>query len=83
MVLCVVFLLLFHNWHLKTAAPLPWATYSRKGSRFSVGVVPRDVRRCMVELKVGSAELFRGVCMPEGVELPLMFRLQGEVDKIS
>lgn len=41
-----------------------------------MGVVPRDVRR-IVELNVGSAELFLGVCMPDGVELPLMFRLVG------
>lgn len=49
--------------------------YSLKGSRFSTGVVPRDVRLRIVELNVGSAELFLGVCMPDGVEVPLTVRL--------
>lgn len=42
-----------------------------------MGVVPRALRN--VELMVGcSAELLRGVCIPEGVEPPLMlFRLVG------
>jgi len=50
---------------------------SLNGSRFSTGVVPRDVRLRIVELNVGSAELLRGVCIPDGVELPLIFLLVG------
>jgi hypothetical protein len=40
------------------------------GARFeSTGVVPLDDR------EFGSTDPFLGVCMPEGVEAPLMFRL--------
>lgn len=37
--------------------------------------MPRDVLLRIVELNVGSAELFRGVCIPDGVDVPLRLRL--------
>jgi len=40
-----------------------------------MGVVPRDLRN--VELFVGSVEVLRGVCIPDGVEPPLILRLVG------
>jgi len=77
----------FKYWHSfaslsSSSSAITVASYSRNGSRFSVGVVPREVR-LIVELNVGSAELFRGVCIPEGVELPLMFRLGSKSIRIS
>lgn len=77
----------FKYWHSfaslsSSSSAITAASYSRNGSRFSVGVVPREVR-LIVELNVGSAELFRGVCIPEGVELPLMFRLGSKSIRIS
>jgi hypothetical protein len=41
------------------------------GSRLSKGVVPLDDRDC------GSTLPLRGVCMPDGVLVPLRFRLVG------
>lgn len=46
-------------------------SYSRNGSRLSSGVVPRDERRSYC----GSTLPFRGVCIPDGVDDPLKFRL--------
>lgn len=48
--------------------------YSRNGSRVPLGVVPRLPLRSDVGT-TGSADGFRGVLMPDGVELPLTFRL--------
>ena len=56
--------------------------YSLKGSRFSTGVVPREVLR-IVELNVGSADDLRGVCMPDGVDVPLTVLLFVKQNKIS
>lgn len=48
------------------------ASYSLNGARFwSTGVVPLDDRLS----DCGSTEPLRGVCIPDGVDAPLKFRL--------
>lgn len=48
--------------------------YSRNGARFSLGVVPRELRSGRVLPGVcGSTEVRRGVCIPDGVDVPLVF----------
>lgn len=53
--------------------------YSRNGARFSMGVVPRELRsgRDAVPGVCGSTDVRRGVCIPDGVDVPLVFLLFG------
>lgn len=56
------------------------ATYNRNGARFSLGVVPRELRSGRpgaVPGVCGSTEVRRGVCIPDGVDVPLVFLLFG------
>lgn len=48
---------------------------SRNGSRELLGVVPRLPFRSDVGMAGGSTDGFRGVLMPDGVDVPLKFRL--------
>lgn len=54
---------------------------SRNGSRVLLGVVPRLPFRSEGAKICGSIDGFRGVRIPDGVELPLTFRLvqEGEI----
>lgn len=50
--------------------------YNRNGARFSLGVVPRELRSGRpgaVPGVCGSTEVRRGVCIPDGVDVPLVF----------
>lgn len=53
------------------------AFYSRNGARFSLGVVPRELRSgrpgAALPGVCGSTEVRRGVCIPDGVDVPLVF----------
>lgn len=54
--------------------------YNRNGARFSLGVVPRELRSGRpgaVPGVCGSTEVRRGVCIPDGVDVPLVFLLFG------
>lgn len=57
--------------------------YNRNGARFSLGVAPRELRLSGRGTVVvlpgvpGSTDVRRGVCMPEGVDAPLVFLLFG------
>lgn len=57
------------------------AFYSRNGARFSLGVVPRELRSgrpgAALPGVCGSTEVRRGVCIPDGVDVPLVFLLFG------
>lgn len=46
--------------------------YNRKGSRWPMGVVPRLLRPGGTG---GSIDVLRGVCIPDGVDVPLRLRL--------
>lgn len=48
--------------------------YRRNGSRVPLGVVPRLPFRS-VDTVGGSTDGFRGVRIPDGVDVPLKFRL--------
>lgn len=55
------------------------APYSRNGARFSLGVVPRELRLSGRGGAVpGSTEVRRGVCIPDGVDAPLVFPVADE-----
>lgn len=57
-----------------------YSYYNRKGARFSLGVVPRELRSGRpgaVPGVCGSTEVRRGVCIPDGVDVPLVFLLFG------
>lgn len=56
---------------------------SRNGSRELLGVVPRLPFRSDDGTDGGSTDGFRGVLMPDGVELPLKFRLSDTKTKIK
>lgn len=53
--------------------------YNRNGARFSLGVAPRELRLSgrgtviVLPGVPGSTDVRRGVCMPEGVDAPLVF----------
>lgn len=66
--------------YLRVSLLLPPPFYSLNGSRMSLGVAPLDFR---CNDPVCSTEPLRGVCIPDGVEVPLAVRLDGERDSIS
>lgn len=74
---CVVCVLCLFIW-----TPLPISSvafhsdriYNRNGSRWPIGVVPRLLRPLGGTVG-GSIDVLRGVCMPDGVEVPLRLRL--------
>lgn len=49
--------------------------YSRNGSRVLFGVVPRLPFRSDDDIVGGSTDGLRGVLIPDGVDVPLKFRL--------
>jgi hypothetical protein len=55
--------------------------YSLNGARFSTGVVPRELLSRWPGVD-GSTDVRLGVCIPLGVDAPLVFLFTGERKKI-